>query len=168
MRNALAASCVVLLLASIPGPVAAQRWDPGPSGAPPQLQVQPRQDLQFGTVLPGVSVTVSPLDPEAGLWRVFLHKRTQVTLQFVNLPAFINSGGNTMALGFGGGSATWAADGGSPQAFDPGQPVSLSFPPQARPRWLDVRLGGTLSPADTQPAGAYQGTVTLDVFDPGS
>lgn len=125
------------------------------------VSVTTRQALSFGTVIPGVPVTVSRTDPlAAGQVEIRGNRGVQVSIQ-ITLPATMSGPfGATMPMSFG------SADGGYAQtnsiatatAFDPRSPLVATLSGQGR---LFIYLGGTVSPPVTQRAGAYSATITV-------
>jgi hypothetical protein len=119
--------------------------------------------LAFGTLLPGVPDHVLRTDAVAsGRFNIRGTRNAQVQLQFLLPASMAGPAGATMPLSFG------ATDGGfSPTqsvtnqtAFDPRAASLGRLPGNGR---ASVFLGGTASPAPTQRAGAYTGTITLTV-----
>ncbi|HWO89730.1 MAG TPA: DUF4402 domain-containing protein [Gemmatimonadales bacterium] len=122
-----------------------------------------RQNMAFGTVIPGVPVTVSWSDPlAAGQVEIRGNRNVQVSVQITLPAAMAGPFGATMPMLFG------SADGGYSQtnnaaaatSFDPRSPLVATLSPQGR---LFIFLGGTVSPPVTQRAGAYTGTITVTV-----
>jgi hypothetical protein len=126
-----------------------------------QLTATGTQDLNFGTIFPGVPEQVLRTDAaNAGRFDVRGHPRAEVRIT-VTLPAALTaSGGRTIPLVFG------PNDGGSSNlnnaliatAFDPRVPLITTL---GTPGRLFVFLGGTLTPGPTATAGTYQATITL-------
>jgi hypothetical protein len=124
-------------------------------------------NLVFGEVLPGVPSTVAPADAGAGAFEITGADTEEVSLSFGTLPAVLDHTGAstaTLPLSFGAGSAGFGTGGTISTTFDPGasQTVTLDGTP------LSVFIGGTVSPAVTQEAGAYENTITLSVAYTGS
>lgn len=122
-----------------------------------------RQNLNFGTLLPGARVTVSRLDGvNAGQFEVRGERNAEVELVFTLPPAMTSLAGATLPLEFG------PADGGisdtptiaASTAFDPRVPLLWVLPGNGR---AYVFLGGSAVPAVSQPGGAYTATVVLTV-----
>lgn len=121
------------------------------------------RDLDFGTVLPGVSQAVALSDPGAGRW-VFKGAFGQsVTLTFTALPSFLTTNGNNLTVTYGPTSAAWNTvnDPAGAQVFDPAVGTTAAF--SGPPGRIYVWLGGTAVPAGTQAPGTYSSTYTLDV-----
>lgn len=135
------------------------------------LSVVPVQDLDFGTVIPGVNTTIGPRSPNAGVWEVTGTPGAYVAISFT-LPTLLDNiqaaPGVTMPITFGNNSARWrrrnpALGGG--QHFDPSVGATGRLGGKARPR-MYVYIGGTVSPGVTQLPGLYQGTVIISLFYP--
>jgi spore coat protein U-like protein len=129
------------------------------------LNVTNVQDLAFGDVLPGVNKTVLPGDASAGQLQITGQDAREVSVDFGTLPTTLASGGNTMPITFGSGSAGWgvlpaAVDG----TFDPASGTSQFLVGSA----LYVFLGGTVQPPASQAAGIYSADVTVTVNYTGS
>jgi len=127
------------------------------------LSVIGQQDLSFGTLIPGVPVTISRFDPaSAGQFEVRGERGLEVRID-LTLPAHLTAGASaTMPLEFtsvDGGLATDRTVGGT-QSFDPRLPVTVVLPGNGK---AYVYLGGTVRPAPNQAIGPYAATITLTV-----
>jgi hypothetical protein len=123
-------------------------------------------DLNFGTsILPGVPVTV---DKSAGsgagtfVLSGVANKQINVTL---TLPSNLQSGVNTMPISFTSTDGGYKTPGGTMGSFNPANSVTPSF---ANEGLITIYLGGKVSPAHTQVAGAYTAQVQLSVFYTGN
>jgi hypothetical protein len=128
-----------------------------------QLSAVGQQDLNFGTLIPGVPVTVSRFDPaNAGQFEVRGARLSEVQID-LTLPAYLAAGVNALLpLEFSsvdGGIATDRTVGGT-QSFDPRLPVTVILPGNGK---AYVYLGGTVRPATNQAIGPYSATITLTV-----
>lgn len=123
------------------------------------IVVAGQRDLDFGTVTPGIPVTVSTTDLVSGRFRVRGTNGTTVLAAFT-LPGSLTNGAATLPIG--AWTARWSPNAGpggtSFNPVNPGTPVTLSGGGQAF-----VFLGATLAPGSGQPAGAYAATITLSV-----
>ena len=161
---------VAVLAASLAMP-----WGASPLGAqvrthpvPPLLALS-LNELNFGTVFPGIPSSVSPSDPRsAGLFEVQGPPGACVRVELI-LPAALAAGGGALlpvAFGPRDGYADFSR--GHPprgQIFDPHAPVIGALGPNGR---LFLRLGGKALPARSQPGGDYRGTIYLTVYDLGT
>jgi hypothetical protein len=138
------------------------------SAAPARAQARPlnpiaRQNLMFGTLLPGVRSTVSRLDPaNTGQFEIRGQRFTEVEIVLTLPAALVSLTGRTLPLEFGpadGGISTTNVIGAS-TAFDPRNPVRWILSNNGR---AFVFLGGSAVPTSTQPGGSYQATVVLTV-----
>lgn len=121
------------------------------------------QGLSFGTVFPGVPVTILRTDAlNAGQFQIRGANGSLVQVQFTLPAALTGPSGSTVPLVFG------AADGGvSPSptigtatSFDPRTPLQATLSGQGR---LYLYLGGRLTPPAQLAPGAYSATITITV-----
>lgn len=116
-------------------------------------------NLSFGNVFPGVPATVALADAGAGRYDVLGQASAPVTLAFTVLPVNLTSAGNNLPVAFTAGyNATNSAPGATSFAPAGGASTTLSGTGA-----LFVFLGGTVTPAVSQVAGTYTGTITLQV-----
>jgi len=128
-----------------------------------QLSATGQQNLSFGTLIPGVPVTISRFDPaSAGQFEIRGQRGLEVRID-LTLPSSLTAGASaTMPLEFtsvDGGLATDRTVGGT-QSFDPRLPVTVVLPGNGK---AYVYLGGTVRPAPDQAIGPYAATITLTV-----
>jgi hypothetical protein len=127
------------------------------------LTVVNQNDLDFGTVFPGVDASVAITDGTAGRWYITGADNAEVDLTFT-LVANLTSGGNNLPIVFAAGDAGYNTTNLASAAttFDPnaGATTNLS---NAATGELYVWIGGTVQPATGQPAGTYTETITLTV-----
>ena len=124
------------------------------------------QDLEFGDVVPGFARTVSPGAAEAGRFQVSGGGAREVALAF-SLPTVLTHTTltETLPVSFGAGSAGFGATSAAvTTTFDPSVTQNANLTAGA----LFVFIGGTATAAAVQEAGAYTGTITLDVAYTGS
>jgi hypothetical protein len=143
----------LLLFALLSSPAAAQGRG---------LSIIPRQDLSFGTVIPGVPVAVAPSSPAgAGQLEIRGRRNAPVLLDFT-LPSALTAFGASLPLSFVGGDAAFSADPafGAAQFFDPRTAQIAVLASNGK---LYVFLGGRVTPDASQPAGSYGATITLTV-----
>jgi hypothetical protein len=151
------------------------------------------QNLEFGTLTPGIPTVVAPLDPVAAKWRFTgipnnnAAANRYADLAFVSLPSVLGGpGGATLPIGsyqvrvalekngvdFYYFPATYVVTPASP-AIDPNPRINGGTTPGApgaggnNGRSLVVYMGATVSPTAGQRAGVYEGTLTL-TFSPSS
>lgn len=136
-------------------------------GKAPPLQIQGKRDLQFGDLLPGVELTLTYLDANAGYWHVAGDKNLEVQLLFVGLPTELDGGADRLPVAFASDAAGFAFQKHVAAAtpFDPnvGTTVRLDNTGQ-----LHVWIGGTARPKSTQNPGSYLAPITLEVFYTGN
>jgi len=123
------------------------------------LTVTGASDLQFGNVTPGVNKTVAITDAGAGRFDITKAAATGVALSFT-LPTDLNSGGNLLPIGSWTGGWNTSATPAGANGFVPG--ASATNTAVTAGTTISVYVGGTVSPAAAQAAGAYTGTVTMD------
>jgi len=141
---------------------------------PEPLVALARQDLRFGTVLPGIPnhVAVYPLPGHrglslrrAGLFEIRGPDHTSVRLDFT-LPTEMLSDdfSHQLPLSFGAGDGV-VAKGLLPIPFDPNGPFVGTLGVLGQ---LWIVLGGTALPTQQQPGGIYRATIILTVSQLGS
>jgi hypothetical protein len=125
------------------------------------------RDLNFGDVFPGLNKSVAWSDATSGQWRIDGEAGKEVQMAFT-LPANLNSGPNSMPISFAATDAAWNTTNSTAGAatFDPASGATELL--DGGTGQLFVFLGGTVSPAPTQAAGVYTGTVLLDVVYTGN
>jgi hypothetical protein len=127
-----------------------------------QLSASGERDLEFVDLIPGFVRTVAPSSADAGRLRVQGGGSSEVQLSFT-LPAELDHDSDPAAklpISFGAGSAGHGANSTTVDAtFDPAAGVATPLVDGE----LHVFVGGTVSPTAGQLAGAYGGTITLDV-----
>ena len=161
MRNALllAAAAALLFL-----PIAASAQANATIEARAQvltpLTVTASQDLDFQTVIPGLSKTVAPSDVDAGIFALTGSGTLEVQLDFGTLPTNLVSGSDNLPISFGSSSAgysTFVTPG--ILTFDP----AVNYDADLNTGEMTVYIGGTVTPASNQPAGLYTSDITLTV-----
>jgi hypothetical protein len=116
-------------------------------------------DLAFGNVTPGVNKTIAITDAGAGLFTVTKAAATSVALTFT-LPATL-TGPAAMPIGsWTGGWNNTANNAAGATTFTPSA-AATTIPSGGANLW--VWVGGTVSPAAAQAAGAYTGSVSMQV-----
>lgn len=125
------------------------------------LTVTGGNDLLFGIIIPGLARTIAPTDPGAGTFLVNGEPGASVQLTFPGLPTAIGNGTPAddipLTLSLVYNTANNAATG---TTIDP----SVTTPTtslEAVSGDLYIFLGGTVTPAAAQTAGAYTNTFTL-------
>lgn len=118
-------------------------------------------NLAFGNVTPGVNKTILITDAGAGQFTVTKAAATSVALTFT-LPTNLVSGGNNLPIGtWTGGWNNTANNATGATAFTPSA-AATTVPSGGANLW--VWVGGTVSPAAAQVAGAYAGNVVMQVI----
>lgn len=127
------------------------------------LNVTSVNNLDFGTVFPGVNKTVLVTDASAGRLDVVGAASTPVNISFTALPTNLTNGGNNLPIGTYTGlvnaSATCTSGGGS--AFSPSAGTTATLNGSGG---LCVFVGATVSPPANIVAGTYTGTITMQVL----
>ena len=121
-------------------------------------------DLDFGTVFPGINKTILYTDlANGGHWSISGATGREVDLTFV-LPLTLASGGDNLAIVFAAGSAARNTSDvvGGATTFDPSA-VETAFLSGGAPGTLFVWVGGEVQPTISQPGGTYTGTITLTI-----
>lgn len=125
-------------------------------------------DLSFGTVLPGIPLSVPVGDPRAGEFEILGSVGESVRVEFGLPLALIAHDGSLLPLTFGSsdGFASFSRGHAVPGfVFNPQAPVITTLGPDGR---LFLRMGASVFPGRPQAAGSYRATITLTVFDLGS
>jgi hypothetical protein len=134
------------------------------------ITITPLRDLQFGQVVPGTQSTVLPTAPAAGQFVALGIPAAQASVSFT-LPSTLDAGPVTMPITFSSTSARvgWFNN---PnffvQVFDPSVGTAFRFSPAFFGAAMYVWIGGQVSPAVSQVAGFYSGTVVLTLAYTGS
>ena len=140
----------------------------GPPGDSEPLVAIARQDLAFGTLLPGIPSTVPSDHPrQAGLFELQGAKGAVTRIELLLPSALASSAGQMLPLAFGPGDGSFGFSRGRGQAmpFDPRTPLLASLGPNGK---LFVHLGATAVPNRVQNSGAYAATIAITIFDLGS
>ncbi len=144
----------------------------GEASAQPGVPSGPRrvlgqQELQFGTVLAGMPTTVALTDANAGIWRIWGNKNTEIQLTFVNLPTALQSGTLNLPISFSSNDAAYSDrfNGGALIIFDPNVGVIARLGNSGK---MSVRIGGTVTPPPNQQPGNYVADIDLDVIYTGN
>lgn len=146
---------VTLLLPAVP----AEGQGQGQGGRP--LRVTGVQDLTFGTILPGVPITILRSDPiNSGQFEIRGQRLTEVLVDLLLPGELVGPVGSSIPLVFGPGSAGYSVSGaiGAQVSFDPDVPQAFTLPGNGRGT---IFLGGTATPPPQLPAGAYAATITV-------
>ena len=130
------------------------------------LSVLNLQDLEFGTVVPGVATAVDPqTSVNAGKFEIRGTRRAEIAVD-LTLPPALTVGPWSMPVSFGASGACHRNRDQQVQCtyFDP----STTLITNIRNRWFPenlhiVWIGGTVSPTATQFPVLYRGTVALTV-----
>lgn len=133
------------------------------------LTVTKTTNLDFTTVFPGVTKTVSPqtngaASATAGLVTVQGQSNGQVTVSFVMPSPMVLNGpsGATLPLSFSATSGCWGASN-TQSACTPYDAATTLTQRLSGTGFMHVWLGGTVAPAVNQTAGAYTATITMNV-----
>lgn len=122
------------------------------------LTVTGARDLDFGNVFPGVAKSIVVSDATSGRFDLTGQASANVNVSFT-LPTNLTSGANNLPIGTWTGCTNATNTTAGCTSFTPSAsatPTALSGAGA-----LFVWVGGTVSPAANQAAGAYTGTVTL-------
>ncbi len=122
------------------------------------------QDLQFGTVPPGLATTVDPqTSASAGKFEIRGAQRAEITID-LTLPPALTIGPWSMPISFGANAACHQNRDQQAQCtyFDPSTTLITNIRNRVFPDNLQiVWIGGTVTPGAAQSPGVYSGTVTL-------
>lgn len=119
--------------------------------------------LSFGeSIFPGIDEVVERTAAEAAQFDVAGEAGKEITATFT-LPTELTGATTPLSITFSttdGGHATSSTDQGSATGFDPNGALTTTL--EAASGELYIWLGGTVEPADNQPAGSYTADITLD------
>jgi len=127
------------------------------------LTVTGEQDLQFGSVLPGLPTPVSPADgTSAGQFQIRGERDAEVVVQLTLPTALVAQGGVELPLAFGFADGRWGTRPsiGQSQGFDPNVPLVAQLSRSGR---LYIWLGGTAEPLPSQAPGIYSAAINITV-----
>lgn len=157
MKNILKAAAVLAVLAATAQQAQAQASSNVTATATvaAALTASTTQNLAFGTVIPGYNKTVTAAN--GGIVLFTGGAGAEVTVSFTALPANLTSGANTLPISYTAGTTT--TSGGALTSFTPASGTTTTL--HATTGELYVHVGGTVSPAGAQAAGAYTGTITV-------
>jgi hypothetical protein len=165
MRLGRAALAVAVFMVVVPGFGVSQV---APTARVPRtLTAMALRDLRFGTLLPGIPMSVLYDDVHrAGLFEVWGERSASVRIELTLPPSMTTSSGYELPLFFGPGDGAFAHDRGRPHGipFDPRAPLVAILGASGK---LYIRLGGTALPDRMQATGEYSGTISLTVYDVG-
>jgi hypothetical protein len=122
-------------------------------------------NLNFGNnIFPGLDKKVSRSEAEAAQFDISGEAGKEVVATFT-LPSDLSDGAsNSLPIVFNaldGGYAPASTDQTTASSFDPNSPFTTTL--DASGGNLYLWLGGTVTPAQNQPAGTYEGDITLDI-----
>ncbi len=148
---------LLALLCLTPATVAAQRGT---------VAAFPLTGLNFGDLTPGIAAAVTP-DNAGSRGSIALVGNGRTTVVISLPPALIGPGGAQLPLSFGATDAAYAlANDPTLTPFDPKQPLGLTIPSSAG--GATIYLGGLAQPGTVQRPGLYAGTITVNVYLPGT
>ena len=164
MRSSLSVSALAVMALSLGAANLAAQTNNASIQAIAQVQqpinVVGAQNLDFGNVFPGVAKAIAVTDGGAGRFDITGAASSPAFMSFV-LPANLTSGANTMPIGSWSGHWNTSNSPAGGTNFTPSAgatPVTFSGTGT-----LFTFVGGTVTPAVNQAAGAYAGTVQLTV-----
>jgi hypothetical protein len=124
------------------------------------ITVTATDDLDFGVVYPGLSKTIGVGHADAAKFTINGQPSANINLTF-SLPTELVSGGNTMPLSAWSALHNTVANVGGGTVFVPSPAATSTTLSAAGERFVFV--GATADPAVSQPAGTYNGMMTLTV-----
>lgn len=129
------------------------------------VSVVSTRDLDFGSdILPGIIRTIDKSSTSAGKFSIMGEPGKEISIE-VALPPELLFGEEHLMIAFSPTDAGYKLPGGSVVDFDPSNPVNAVFGTDGT---MDVLLGGTVQPTYTQPAGLYEGNVTVTFYYTGN
>lgn len=122
------------------------------------MTVSGARTLDFGSVFPGANKTIGVVAPTSGQFALTGQNSAAVNVSFT-LPTNLVSGTDNLPIGTWTGCHNTSNSTAGCTSFTPSAAASASAFSGTGSLW--VWVGGTVSPAANQPAGTYNGTVTL-------
>jgi hypothetical protein len=129
------------------------------------LTVTGTAPLAFGTVFPGLAKVVAPADANSGRFTVLGQTNAEVSLTFPSLPTNLTGPGSLPIGSYTGEHNNTNAAGGT--AFTPSAASTLAVL-DATTGNRYIFIGATVTPGVAQAAGAYSGTITMNVVYTGN
>jgi hypothetical protein len=167
-RSAFGVLAALALAPAFASSLLAQRR-PIPVVVVPPLTALAINDLSFGTVLPGIPVSVSASDPRhSGQFEVRGPAAASIRIDFVVPAALVSGGGALLPVAFGPGDGLADFSHDTPPrsvVFDPHLPLITTIGPNGM---FFLRLGGTVTPSPIQSGGVYGATIAITVYNLGS
>ena len=134
-----------------------------------QLTATAEQTLDFGDVVPGFPATVAPSNTAAaGIVSIAGAPGREVAISFPSIPASLlhELGVETLSLTIESDDVAIGSSAGAPGAtFDPAAGTDANLDASGN---IWVFVGGQVSATNTQLAGEYTGTITVEVAYTGS
>jgi hypothetical protein len=124
------------------------------------LNITGAQALDFQNVFPGVAKTVTVASPDAGRFDITGQASAPITLTFA-LPTNLVSAGNNLPIGTWTGCRNPTNTATACTTLTPSATATNATFGAAGTMFVFV--GGTVTPAGSQPAGVYTGSVQLTV-----
>jgi hypothetical protein len=128
-----------------------------------QFSVVGTRDLAFGSVIPGVTTLVGPMDPvRSGVFDITANQGTRLRLDFTLPTRLVSGGGAQLTINFANGDAILLETG-------PGSIPNSQNPKSMKPYTMTngnrvlLYLGGNVTPTGTQATGVYTASVMLTV-----
>jgi len=121
--------------------------------------------LAFGTVFPGLAKVVAPADAASGRFTILGQTNAEVSITFPGLPTNLTGPGSLPIGTYTGEHNNTNATGGT--AFVPSAASTLAVLDAATGNRF-VFIGATVTPGVAQTAGAYTGTITMNVVYTGN
>ena len=126
-----------------------------------KLQISSTRDINFSTILPGVSETITETNSNAGKFVLYYSgasNQTYVDVTF-SLPQNISFGANRIPISFTATMSNNSNDGILGTPFDPYNGTSIVFTKSNR--YFYSRLGGTINPPSSIQSGSYSSPIII-------
>jgi hypothetical protein len=134
----------------------------GAPSAAAQIAVAPVRDLAFGPVIVGVPSTVGPSHPtRSGQFQISAPLATRVQIRLTLPNQLAGPAGAQLPIGFSNNDAivVGTASGSVPSTFNP----KATHVFRTTSAITNVFIGGSVTPAASQPQGNYAATIILTV-----
>jgi hypothetical protein len=127
-----------------------------------QISLSPVRDLAFGPVIIGIPATIGPShSTRSGQFRITAPVGTRIQLRLTLPNQLAGPAGAQLPIAFSNNDAmiVGTAPGSVPSTFNP----KSTHVYNTNSGTTNVFIGGTVTPAATQPQGSYAATITLTI-----
>ena len=128
------------------------------------LNITYSRDIDFGYIIPGTNKTVTEVFTEAGKFTITGNETGMTVSVSLNLPSHLTGASGNIPVIYTATQSTNSNDYQPGEPFNPYTGTTLKFDETASEHF--IRIGGTITPALTQPPGQYSAPliITLTVI----